>query len=157
MLGRWARWVCVLVIVLAWAMTDMSLAQTAAEVDKLNAEVIRLYRAGKYAEAIPIAQRVLALREKALGPDHSSVATSLNNLAELYRAHGRYGEAEPLHKRTITILEKALGPDHIDVGTSLNNLAALYQSQGRSGEAEPLLKRSLALREKALGPDHPSV
>ena len=52
---------------------------------------------------------------KALGPDHPNVATSLNNLAELYRNQGKYAEAEPLYKRSLAIREKALGPDHPDV------------------------------------------
>ena len=112
---------------------------------------------GRYAEAEPLYKRALAIREKALGPDHPDVGTSLNNLAGLYRAQGRYAEAEPLYKRGLAITEKALGPDHPDVGTSLNNLAVLYQRQGRYAEAEPLYKRGLAIREKALGPDHPDV
>ena len=85
------------------------------------------------------------------------MATSLNNLAVLYRAQGRYAEAEPLYKRSLAIDEKALGPEHPDVGTALNNLAGLYQAQGRYAEAEPLVQRSLAIREKALGPEHPDV
>ena len=41
-----------------------------------------LYRVpGRYAEAEPLYQRALAIWEKALGPDHPEVATSLNNLA----------------------------------------------------------------------------
>ena len=36
---------------------------------------------GKYAEAGPLYERSLAIREKVLGPDHPDVATSLNNLA----------------------------------------------------------------------------
>ena len=39
---------------------------------------------GRYAEAEPLYERALAIREKALGPDHPDVATSLNNLAVLY-------------------------------------------------------------------------
>ena len=117
-----------------------------------------LYRAqGRYAEAEPLYKRSLAIREKALGPDHPDVGDSLNNLAELYRAQGRYAEAEPLYKRSLAIAEKALGPDHPDVGAALNNLAALYEAQGRYAEAEPLYQRSLAICEKALGPDHPDV
>ncbi len=38
---------------------------------------------GRYAEAEPLHKRALAIREKALGPDHPSVATSFNNLAAL--------------------------------------------------------------------------
>ncbi len=40
---------------------------------------------GRYAEAEPLYKRSLAIIEKALGPDHPDVATTLNNLAELYR------------------------------------------------------------------------
>ena len=36
---------------------------------------------GDYAEARPLYERALAIPEKALGPDHPDVATSLNNLA----------------------------------------------------------------------------
>src|SRR6516162_7404153 len=127
------------------------------EAAALQTKVDELYYAGKYADAIPLAQRVLALRENALGPNHLAVATSLNNLAELYRNQGRYADAEPLYKRSLAIREKALGRDHPDVALSLNNLAVLYYNQGRYADAEPLYQRSLPIREKALGPDHPGV
>jgi hypothetical protein len=45
-------------------------------------------------KTIPIAQRILAIREKALGRDHPDVATALNNLAQLYLSQGRYADAE---------------------------------------------------------------
>ncbi|CAN0586625.1 unnamed protein product, partial [Laminaria digitata] len=41
---------------------------------------------GNYAEAGPLYKRLLAIDEKALGPEHPSVARSLNNLAVLFRA-----------------------------------------------------------------------
>jgi tetratricopeptide (TPR) repeat protein len=45
-----------------------------------------LYRAqGQYTKAESLHQRALAIFEKALGPEHPDVATSLNNLALLYR------------------------------------------------------------------------
>lgn len=44
-----------------------AVAQSKSEADRLNAEVVRLYRDGKNAVAIPLAKLVLALREKALG------------------------------------------------------------------------------------------
>ena len=36
------------------------------------------------------------------------VATSLNNLAVLYRVQGRYAEAEPLYQRSLAIKELSL-------------------------------------------------
>ena len=61
-----------------------------------SAEIAELSRAGKYSEAIPLAQRLLADMEKAHGPDHRDVAAALNNLALLYGNQGRDAEAEPL-------------------------------------------------------------
>jgi CHAT domain-containing protein/Flp pilus assembly protein TadD len=127
------------------------------EADRLNQQAVQFYRQGRYADAEPLFKRALAIREKALGPDHPDIATSLNNLAGLYRQQGRYADAEPLFKRSLAIYEKALGPDHPDVATALGNLALLYNNQGRYADAEPLYKRALAIDEKALGPDHPDV
>jgi hypothetical protein len=57
-------------------------------------------QSGRYADAEPLFKRSLAIREKALGPDHPAVALLLNNLAALHRAQGRYVDAEPLSKRS---------------------------------------------------------
>ena len=83
-----------------------------AEAQRLNEEVARLYKQGKYDEALPLAERSLSLREKALGPDDTDVAASLNILASLYQDKGDYASAEPLFKRALHIREKALAPDH---------------------------------------------
>jgi CHAT domain-containing protein/Tfp pilus assembly protein PilF len=127
------------------------------EAKRLSQQVIQLYGQSRYAEAIPLAEKVVAILEKALGPDHPDVATSINNLAALYLNQGHYGKAETLFQQSLAIREKALAPDHPDVAQSLNNLAALYDDQGQYRKAEPLYQRSLAIREKALGPNHPDV
>src|SRR5438105_2338820 len=48
-------------------------------------------------------------------------ATSLNNLAGLYRVQGNYEQAESLYQRTIAIGEKTLGAEHPEVATYDNN------------------------------------
>ena len=108
------------------------------EWEKLNKEVTDLFRAGKYDRAVVVAKKALEVAEKAFGPDHHNVATSLNSLAEQYRAQGQYAQAEPLYKRSLAIREKALGPDHPDVAQSLNNLGLLNRDQGKYEQAEPL-------------------
>ena len=123
----------------------------------LNEAAYYSYERGQYADAEPLYQRSLAIREKALGPDHPEVARSLNNLALLYKEQGKYPETEPLYRRSLAIREKALGPDHLDVARSLNNLAELYRVQGKYAIAEPLHKRSLAIKERGLEPDHPDL
>jgi tetratricopeptide (TPR) repeat protein len=60
-------------------------------------------------------KRALAIRQKSLGPDHPSVATSLQNLGRFYQLQGRYADAELLYKRSLAIREKALDLNNPDV------------------------------------------
>src|SRR5262249_43245027 len=78
------------------------------EAMRLNAEAGELFAKGRYDEAIPLAERALAMLEKALGLDQPEVAKSLHNLAVLYRTIGDYAKAEPLFHRALAILEKTL-------------------------------------------------
>src|SRR5579864_2213432 len=118
--------------------------------------IAELSRAGKYAEAVPLAQALVARLEKT-SPNSRDHAATLNNLAELYSDLGRDADAEPLYKRALVIMEKAVGADSSDIPPEMGNLAAIYERQGRYAEAEPLFKRSLANCERALGPNHPDV
>lgn len=123
----------------------------------LSARINELSRAGKYAEAVALAQGQVESLEKKFGPAHRDVGAALNNLAQIYGSQGKDGEAEPLFKRSIAILEKTAGLDSPEIASALNNLAALYQRQERFTEAEPLFKRALAIREKSLGGGHPDL
>jgi CHAT domain-containing protein/Tfp pilus assembly protein PilF len=127
------------------------------EAYKLLTEFPRLYRAGKYDEALPLVERALEIRERVLGPEHPVVVATVNNLAILYQLIGDYTKSEPLFQRTLTIKEKALGSEHPDVARLLNNLAFLYKSRGDYAKAEPLYLRALIIKERALGPEHHDV
>lgn len=117
----------------------------------------QLYQAGRYADALPLAQSALEMSEKTLRPEDPDLAVALHNLAELYQALGKYAKAEFLYSRALAIRDKALGSEDQDVAATLNNLAELYKILGWYTKAEPLLRRSLGIREKALGRDDPEV
>ncbi len=123
----------------------------AAEGARINA----LTSAGKYSEALPLAQGMVASLEKS--DNGRDLAAALNNLGQVYAGQGHDDLAEPLYKRSIALLEKALGLDNALVAAELTNLAALYQRQSRYAEAEPLFKRALTVREKSLSREHPDV
>jgi len=123
----------------------------------LSQQVMELYDQDKYAEAIPIAEMALEIKEKALGPGHIEVALCLNHLGVLYKSLGNYAKAEQLYKRALEINVAALGPNHSRVGLIKNNLASLYNSLGDYSKAEHLYKQTLEIFEKVLGPDHPRV
>lgn len=71
-----------------------------------------LMRRGEYDEALPLYEQTLRIQEKALGLDHPDVATTLNNMGNLFYDQGKFEEALPLTERAIAVLEKALGPEH---------------------------------------------
>jgi tetratricopeptide (TPR) repeat protein len=106
-----------------------------AEAQRLIGQVSQYYAKGQYQQAIPLAQRALAIREKALGPEHPDTGTALNNLAELYRAAGDYANAEPLFQRALAISEKALGAEHPETAILANRIAISAET---AGEAEPI-------------------
>ena len=123
----------------------------------LRKQVRQLYQAGKYIDAIPVAERYVVLARQRYGEEQTGFATAITWLGLLNRSQGRYAEAEPLMRRALAIYEKSSGSEHPSVATALDNLAGLLKETNRLTEAEPLYRRALAIREKALGPDHASV
>ena len=65
-----------------------------------------------------------------MGPQHSDVATSYNNLATALGDQGDLEKAKEYHERALTIRQQTLGPQHPDVATSYNNLAIVLRGQG---------------------------
>ena len=90
-------------------------------------------------------KRVLAIREKALGPDDPAVANALNNLTGVYERQRRHEEAEHLTKRALAILEKTFGQDHPNIVTVLNNLAAIYHAENRYIDALGASRRAVGI------------
>jgi tetratricopeptide (TPR) repeat protein len=108
-----------------------------------------------FVAARPLFERALAIRETALGPEHSDTAESLSNLASLLQDHRDLTGARPLHERALAIKEEALGPGHPSTAVTLAELARLLQAQGDFRGARPLLERALTIFENALGIEHP--
>ncbi|UWU93144.1 CHAT domain-containing tetratricopeptide repeat protein [Bradyrhizobium sp. CB1015] len=143
---------------LALAITTLLVTPALSQKGDLAAQGARinaLNQAGKYAEALPLAQAMVASLEK--GNDGRELSAALNNLGQVYAGQGRDDLAEPVYKRAIALMEKSLGLDTALISPELTNLAALYQRQGRFTEAEPLFKRALAVSEKSMSREHPDV
>ena len=125
------------------------------QADALSRRVVLLYRRRKSAEAIDLAKQAIELKIETLGKEHPSYATSLNNLAMLYKSMGDYARAEPLYVEAKKICEKTLGKEHPSYAASLNNLAVLHASVGDYARAEPLHVEAKTIREKTIGIEHP--
>lgn len=148
--------------ILAFAALGVSAAQgagqgEAAEADRLNAQVLKLYREGKYDEALPVAKRVVELREKALGGEDLKVAYALTNLGNVYVQKGDKKEAEPLLTRALAITEKRAAAE-TDFAADLNTqLGLLSVDAGKYKEGEPFLRRVLEIKEKVHGAESRGV
>ncbi len=95
-----------------------------------------------FAEAEPLYQRALAMKEKLLGKHHPDVAMTLNNLAVFYKSQGRFNDAEPLYQRSLLIFEKTFGANHPKVATCLLNYASLLRKMNRPDKAQTLEARA---------------
>ena len=91
-----------------------------------------LYQAqGKYAEAEPLYVRVLAILEKALGPEHPDLAESLKNYAALLQKMGREAEAAKMEARALAI-RKPKSPYHLEKKAALPNFLNADLKRGYS-------------------------
>ena len=132
-----------------------SAKQAAAVATKQNSELMQLYRERKFIEATRVGASILEIRKRVLGESHPDYATSLNNLAMLYRAQGHSGKAELLLREAHDIRKRVLGESHPDYAMSLYNLATLHHVQGESAKAEPLYREARDIRKRVLGESHP--
>lgn len=105
-----------------------------AEADRLGAQVVELYTRRKFDDALPLAERAAALREKALGPHHVLVGDALGNVAELLYMKREYTKAEAALRRQLAIYEKAPGGEAQRAGGALNRLVCLLNDRGRWDE-----------------------
>ena len=147
---RVSRFVFLVVVVLFATVGNAILVCAHDEATDLDKRVAELYRAGRAAEAVPLAKRSLALRTATLQADHPAIGTSLNNIGLLHQAAGETDEAERMFKRAVDIFEAALPASYPNITAGLNNLGNLYQAQGRLDEAERPYKRALELIEAAV-------
>lgn len=128
-----------------------------AEAEKQNSQVIQLFAAGKYREAIPFAQRVLRIWETERGPLHTDVAAAYSNLGELHRQLGDLAKAKPLHERSLKIRERVHGQNHADTALSATYVAMIHESLGDYASAEKHYQQALAIRQNVFGKEHPEV
>jgi tetratricopeptide (TPR) repeat protein len=134
------------------------------EADRLEGLGAYLSSKGDYSGAETFLRRVVAMREKALGPDNSeaesgpnsprdtlykSQARSLSNLANVLNSEGDHAGAEALFRRALDIDERTLGPSDPTVGNDLNNIANPLKERGDYAGAETLCRRALAILDGA--------
>ena len=115
----------------------------------------RMYRRlGVYDKAQHLLERALISGRTAFGPEHASVAQTLNDLGALAAEKGDYKTAAASLEEALRIRRNVYGPEHTTVANTLAELGRIYQDQGLNARAEPVHREALAIRRKALGDEH---
>ena len=110
----------------------------------------------KYEDAIPHAERELAILRRRLPPDSVEIADAVVALAKHHYELGRFTLAREMLEEAVKNYTEKGGRESIGVATCLNNLGRILENKGYNEEAAPLFEEASALREKLQGA-HPDT
>jgi tetratricopeptide (TPR) repeat protein len=120
-----------------------------AEADRLSERVKALYLSGEYERARPLAERVLAAREKELPANDPKIADAYTALGLLAFESGDFGKALSFLGRALNINLAALGEGNPAVASSYEQLGAVYETTSNYGQAEAAYYAALRIRTAA--------
>jgi tetratricopeptide (TPR) repeat protein len=135
-------------------------AQVRAEGAPADAARVRaLIDAGKFTEAEPVADALVAAAEKAHGPEASETADTLELMLEVRRGLRKWTVpgTVALAERVVRIREATRGPDDESTATALVMLGRMKASTRDYDGARAAVERALAIRERVFGPEHLAV
>ncbi|MCL2573383.1 MAG: tetratricopeptide repeat protein [Defluviitaleaceae bacterium] len=84
---------------------------------------------GHYQEELSKLNEALSIREKTLGKEHPSTATTYNNIASVYDNQGDHTKALEWYNKASGIFEKMLGEKHPFTITTRNNIDITTKKQ----------------------------
>lgn len=127
------------------------------EATRLSRTFVQLFAAGKFAEAQPLAERALAIREKVLGPSAVPVGDALMNVGAALTATNKADRARAAYERAASIYEAGLGPDNAKTTDALNTLGWFHYRKKDYRKAEDAFRRASEGRVRAHGAVHALV
>jgi CHAT domain-containing protein/tetratricopeptide (TPR) repeat protein len=114
-----------------------------------------------YKDAESYFQRALEGRQKSPKASPFEVASSMDDLGDVYGLEGRFDDGERLLKQGLKLIEQTYGTDVQTTAPNydkiLNDLGNLYKDAGRFPDAETAFGRALAVGRARHGEDHPNV
>lgn len=115
--------------------------------------------AQKYAEAVPLLKKAIALDEKipAHGPNHKNIALLSSLVGEALFQQKKYEEARPAYTRALTLYSRPENKDETQMMYLLSHLATVDMYTGRYAEAKPLYEKLLPLEIQHYGSDSTQV
>ena len=110
---------------------------------------------GLYYDSIEIYIRHIKYAEEVYGIEHRRIATSYNNLGEIYRETGDYSLAREYFTKALSVVEKNDDLSHPVVARIYNNIGLSFYEQGDYFEAQKYYKMAIDIHVKANGTENP--
>ena len=110
---------------------------------------------GLYYDSIDVYTRHIRFAEDVYGMEHRRIATSYNNLGEIYRKIGDHSKARDCFSKALRVIEKNDGLNHPESAKIYNNFGLTFFEQGDCIEAQRYYKMAVDVHVKANGTDNP--
>jgi tetratricopeptide (TPR) repeat protein len=110
-------------------------------------------RLGVFSKAESNLRQAVALRRRALGPQHLGTLEAQHLLAKFLADKRAWEEAEKLSFDTWQARKRLLGPEHRDTLRSQQTYAGALMEGVHADEAVPIEREVLQIRQRVLGPD----
>jgi len=127
------------------------------DTDILNDYAIMYDELGEYNKAIEFHNKALTIRLDTLGDNHSSTATTYNNLGIAWSNKGDYDKAIEFYNKALTIYLDTLGDNHPSMANTYNNLGIAWRNKGEYDKAIEFYNKALTIKLDTLGDNHPST
>ena len=135
---------CVAGCLAAWA-TSPAAAVSDADRVSANEQFREAFDAKRYADALPLAERVVSLTEEQYGKDNRALVNPLTNLGTVQYRLKDYPAAEKEYQRSVEILEATAGTTDRQLLRPLQGLGAAHFAEQEWVDASVALKRAIDL------------
>ena len=116
--------------------------------DQLYRQSRLLYERGDYSGALPLAEEVVAVREKHLGMSDKTVAPGLVLLGLILHEQIDLEKAKIVLARSANIYESKMGPKTLELADSLTHLGRVLYADGDFEGSEKALRRALSIHQE---------
>ncbi|MGW4292777.1 FxSxx-COOH system tetratricopeptide repeat protein [Micromonospora chersina] len=152
--ASWPRWSLLLPHILSFDPVETGIVRLSS---LAYDAVAYLLARGEVNSALPLAEKLYAVRTRDSGPDSEAALVAAGLLAHVYRQLGEYAQARRLSEDTMARSRRILGDDHPHTLTSANGLAIELRALGQYEQARQLSEETLLRRRRVLGDDHPDT
>jgi tetratricopeptide (TPR) repeat protein len=120
-------------------------------------EIEALEKQQRYAEALPLAKKLVGLNQSNLGGLTNAHAATLTRIGNVLYGSGNYRESEAFFRAAVDIREQTLSKSDAELAWSHNRLGVTLRELGHYEEAISSFRSFVAIMEAARGPDHQDV